>query len=214
MSGHPHSMKTRFFATAALFLGGTLAVAPGCTAGTSSQAASVGVGDPCPPLIEGDATFLGFNEQEVNFESGSPSCKTGVCLINHFRGRVSCPYGQTADGAAPPGGKPCTTPSGAPVTGGATDPRKKAQVSAQCVDRTADKTVYCSCRCANEGGRTDDGAAYCACPDGFACTSVISSIGGSTKSIAGSYCVKNGTVYDPNTACNQGDCDPVRKTCG
>ncbi len=207
-------MKSRLVSSAVFFvvaLGSALLAAPGCSAGAGSG--SDGVGKPCVPVMENDATFLGFQEREVNLETSSPSCATSVCLINHFRGRVSCPYGQSADGMGAGGVNPCKTPSkGAPVTGNAND-RLKAQIPAQCVDRAADKAVYCSCRCANGNGRTDDGQQYCSCPDGFACTSAVTSIGSGTSDIAGSYCVKNGTVYDANTACNQGDCDPVAKKC-
>lgn len=204
-------MKTRFLATALCVLGGALVTTPGCSAKTN---AATGVGDPCTPGVEADGTFLGFNENEVNFEAGSPTCATSICLVNHFRGRVSCPYGQSADGSGPVGGQACATTKGAPVTGGPSSALKKAQVAPQCVDRAADKAVYCSCRCANANGRTDDAGVYCACPSGFECTSVITSIGPSTNDVAGSYCVKSGTAYDRNTACNQGDCDPVARKCG
>ena len=39
--------------------------------------------------------FTGFDEKEVNVESKSFQCRTRICLVNHFRGRVSCPYGQS-----------------------------------------------------------------------------------------------------------------------
>ncbi len=208
-------MKSRLAGSAVFLLvalGSALCAVPGCSAGAGS--ASESVGNPCVPLIENDATFGGFQEREVNVESGSPSCATSVCLINHFRGRVSCPYGQTVDGMGPSGASACKTPSkGEAVTGSGGSSPKKSLVPAQCVDRAANRAVYCSCRCANGSGRTDDGQQYCSCPDGFACTSLVTSIGPSTSDLAGSYCVKNGTVYDANTACNQGDCDPVAKKC-
>ena len=57
-------MKSRL-AGSALFLvaalGGTVLAAPGCRAGTGSE--STGVGDPCLPLMENDATFRGFEDQ-------------------------------------------------------------------------------------------------------------------------------------------------------
>lgn len=187
------------------------ATTPACSSG---EASSEGVGNPCVPTVESDPTFSAFDEKEVNLETGSPSCGTGICLINHFRGRVSCRYGQGPDGSVPPGASPCIAPGkNTQVTGG-TDPRRKAAVPPQCVDRTADKTVYCSCRCANVQARTDDGASYCACPGGFECTQLVTSIGASGNDIAGSYCVKSGTVFDKNTACNQGDCNPASQSCG
>ena len=65
-------------------------------AGTGCSAS--GVGDPCIPEQEYNEQFLGFSQKEVNVESKSFQCQTRVCLVNHFRGRVSCPYGQTAAG--------------------------------------------------------------------------------------------------------------------
>jgi hypothetical protein len=207
-------MKARLIAATALFLLGALVTSaqPACSAAGGSV---TGIGDPCIPLLEREPTFRGFDEKEVNLETSSPSCSTGVCLINHFRGRVSCPYGQDASGAGPAGTPPCTTSDNkVPVTGDANDPRRQALVPPQCVDRTGDKTVYCSCRCANDAGRTDDGLSYCACPAGFECAPVVTSIGASSRDLAGSYCVKRGTIYNADTACSQGDCDPIGKKCG
>lgn len=191
----------------------TLGAAPACS--TETGASAQGTGDPCLPSQERDVTFSGFEEREVNIEIAAPACATGVCLVNHFRGRVSCPYGQAADGAPPPGASPCVAPGkNAQVTGDTSNPARGARVSPQCLDRSADKTVYCSCRCANDQGRTDDGSSYCACPTGFECSPLVTSIGASTRDIAGSYCIKRGTAYDKNTACSMGDCDPTRMSCG
>lgn len=55
---------------------------------------SGGVGDPCTPEDEYQPAFSGFAPSEVNVESRSFQCETRVCLVNHFRGRVSCPLGQ------------------------------------------------------------------------------------------------------------------------
>lgn len=85
-------------------------------------------------------------------------------------------------------------------------------IAAQCADRTEKQAVYCSCRCANNGGRTDDGSVYCTCADGFACTHLVTSIGPSTDSFAGSYCVKTGTEYVRTTACAE-TCDPQTHPC-
>lgn len=71
------------------------AFAGGCQSG--------GVGDPCTPEDEYQQSFSGFSPSEVNIESRSFQCETRVCLVNHFRGRVTCPLGQdeaTADAAA------------------------------------------------------------------------------------------------------------------
>jgi hypothetical protein len=217
-------MNTRLLVTSSSIAWALVFTQPSCSstkgssmdgdAGASGAIVVAGVGDPCVPAQERDPTFLGFDEKEVNLETQSPSCATGVCLANHFRGRVSCPYGQSADGVPPNGARPCATPAKqAPVTGAANAAPANARVTAQCVDRAADKAVYCSCRCANADGRTDDGSAYCACGDGFACTPLVSSIGADPEHLAGSYCIKSNTAYDAGTACGKGDCDPAAHPC-
>jgi hypothetical protein len=158
-----------------------------------------GVGDPCTPEQEGYAHFLGFDEKEVNIESKSFQCRTRVCLVNHFRGRVSCPDGQSATGQAPAGKNACAVP-------GTTTPIRAADavdstVHAQCSDRTTDKAVYCSCRCADVNGDHPPGQSFCDCPDGFACERLVTSIGGTDEGLTGSYCIKNGTRYDPAVSC-------------
>jgi hypothetical protein len=190
-----------------VLLGGVLfAAAPGC--------GDEGVGDPCTPEQEYDPAFNGFDEKEVNVESKSFQCRTRICLVNHFRGRVSCPYGQSAEGAGPGEAGNCTVPGSATaITGDPNDVRKKALVPPQCVDRAADKAVYCSCRCADINGQKPGDQTFCDCPDGFTCTPLVTSIGKGNEGLTGSYCFENGTKYDSNTACNQGDCDPVTKKC-
>ena len=202
--------------------------AGGCT--------SSGVGDPCTPEEEYDPSFSGFNYKEVNVESRSFQCQTRLCLVNHFQGRVSCPYGQMANQMPPTDGQNCVTDNvngntagccipgvGAAVTGKDPttdaflnpDPMKgQAYVPAQCIDRTAADTVYCSCRCANINGDTNDGANYCSCPDGFSCKQLVSSIGSGDEGLTGAYCVKSNTDYDPNSSCQSGLCNPAMPTCG
>lgn len=57
---------------------------------------SGGVGDPCTPEDEYDPQFSGFKLTQENIESRSFQCETRICLVNHFQGRVTCPYGQPA----------------------------------------------------------------------------------------------------------------------
>jgi hypothetical protein len=209
------SRLVRPLATAVVLGGSLLFVAgPGC--------GDEGIGDPCTPEQEYNADFLGFDEKEVNVESKSFQCRTRLCLVNHFRGRVSCPYGQSPDGTPPAGAKAaCSIPGtdtpieGAkdPATNDFVDTRKKSSVAAQCVDRSADKAVYCSCRCADINGQRPSDQTFCDCPDGFQCERLVTSIGGGTnEGLTGSYCIKSNTKYDPTTACTQGDCDPNDKT--
>jgi hypothetical protein len=205
------SRIVRPLATAVAIGGSLLFVAgPGCE--------NEGIGDPCIPEQEYNSDFLGFNEKEVNTESKSFQCRTRLCLVHHFRGRVSCPYGQGIGGEAPPGGSACTVPGtdkpieGAKVDGQFVDARTGSSVPAQCLDRTADKAVYCSCRCADLNGQRPSDQTFCDCPDGFTCERLVTSIGEGNEGLTGSYCIKANTKFDPTTACSQGECDKNDKT--
>lgn len=209
-------MTRSFFAVVStLFVG--LALAPTVLEGCKAT----GVGDPCTPEQEYDPTFNGFDEKEVNVESKSFQCQTRLCLVNHFRGRVSCAYGQDPTASGTASGQPftgdaqkCTVPGdkNTAIVGNQNDPKALAEVKAQCTDRTADATVYCSCRCANLDGRTDDGANYCKCPDGYACSQLVTSIGAGDTGLTGAYCIKDKTAYDPANSCGA-SCDPVNAKC-
>jgi hypothetical protein len=180
---------------------------------------STGVGDPCTPEAEYSTAFLGFDVAEVNVEEKSFQCETRLCLANHFEGRVTCPYGQASTGTAAAltaydgTHNGCVTPIAQAVTGvdpttGAiasppdVQPPQPGAVLPNCSDRTAAQAVYCSCRCANVDGHTNDGSNYCSCPTGFSCTQLVSSVGPATDpNLVGAYCIKNGTAYDPNNSC-------------
>lgn len=185
---------------------------------TNQGCKSTGVGDPCTPEQEYEPGFSGFSEQEVNVESKSFQCQTRLCLVNHFRGRVSCPYGQDSQGVPPaavPDGTPgqfgCFVPGNDPTSAEEADDSLRIKpglpeplgncVASQCEDRSADKAVYCSCRCANTDGKTDDGAVYCECPEAFECVQLVSSIGGTNEGLTGGYCVKTGTKFDVGSNC-------------
>ncbi|HYQ40307.1 MAG TPA: hypothetical protein VER11_00015 [Polyangiaceae bacterium] len=158
-----------------------------------------GVGDPCTPEDEYGIKFPGYDAKEVNVESKSFQCETRVCLANHFQGRVSCKYGQNeppADGT----GASCFVP------GDKTKPIRVA-VTPQLKERQADKAVYCSCRCDGE----DKNARYCKCPSGYACTHLVDDLQLGGGQLAGSYCVRDGTGYDPTL--NE-KCAPVGYTGG
>ena len=210
---------------------------------SSTGCASTGIGDPCIPEAEYAADFLGFSAQEVNVESKSFQCQTRLCLVNHFQGRVSCPYGQNAAGngpANPPAGMPgpaagtpptfqCDGQHGAPNSAntqcclpGVDQPvisdtdtaanltpgnEKDSAVPPNCTDRQANNAVYCSCRCENINGKTDDGAVYCQCPSGFACTQLVQPIGVGNAGLTGGYCIKNNTQYS-STSCQGQGCTP------
>lgn len=160
---------------------------PGCPA--------EGIGDPCIPEDEYSPTFSGFAWTEVNTEARSFSCQSRLCLVNHFQGRASCPYGQAA------GSGGCTVPgTGDPVT---------VPVSAQLLARRTDEAVYCSCRCDGP----DPAARYCECPSGFSCSPVVPNFKLGGAQLPGSYCIKSGSEFDSTKlrrdACSRDarDCD-------
>jgi len=216
-------MIRSIFATLATFVAVTSVSAQGCK--------TTGVGDPCIPEAEFDQNFGGFDQGEVNVESKSFQCLTRLCLVNHFRGRVTCPYGQDQSGTSLPssdgaigGSFPgqdkegnaydrCLIPGGndptdqSQIINGAPGDPNGALVHPQCVDREAANTVYCSCRCANADGKTDDGANYCTCPDGFSCTQLVNPVGATDVGLTGAYCIKNGTAFDTTSSCET-PCDP------
>lgn len=148
-----------------------------------------GVGDPCTPEDEYTTTFSGFDHKEVNVESKSFQCETRVCLVNHFQGRVSCKYGQAQP--ATPADANCFVP------GFKKDPAQTitTSVDPQLYGRQADAAVYCSCRC----NGPDANARYCKCPSGYACEHLVDELGIGGGQLAGSYCVRDGTQYDPTT---------------
>jgi len=159
---------------------------------------SGGVGDPCVPEDEYQATFPGYSAKEVNAEAKSFQCETRLCLVNHFQGRVSCPYGQ----AAPAPGADISTIN-CKVPG---DPSRgiSVKVDPQLADRQTDKAVYCSCRCDGK----DKNARYCKCPSGFSCTDTIPNPGVGDAELAGSYCIRDGAGFDA-TKLKTTECAPT-----
>jgi hypothetical protein len=165
---------------------GLSALATGCNEG--------GVGDPCIPEDEYQVDFAGYSEKEVNVESRSFQCETRVCLVNKFRGRVSCKYGGTA----------CKTPDQQDNVG--------VTVPPELTERRPIDAVYCSCRCAGIGGVKDADSPYCECPEGFRCEDLIKDFDLGNKQLAGGYCVKEGTEVSPerintNKICSDGNCN-------
>jgi len=188
--------------SAASLLAVGVATLPGCPDNT-------GVGDPCTPEQEYDVRFTGFDIKQVIAESKSLQCKTRVCLVHHFRGRVSCPYGQSTAGGG------CFIPGTQDNISGDPDlpEASRAVVATQCLDRRASNAVYCSCRCANANGETNDGANYCTCPDGFTCGQVYPPTGLGNEGLTGGYCVKAGTEYNTAAANCINECSASAKNC-
>ena len=196
--GTPHiGLATGGAATAGKASGGASSIGlggkssgGGATGGSAraGEADGPALGEPCLPDDEQVPNFSGFALSEINFGTMTRACASGLCLANHFQGRVSCPYGQeTADGA-------CTLPgSETPVA---------VQVRPQLKERPASSVVTCSCRCDGAGA-----GPYCACPETMECVPLFTPplVPSGGQDLAGSYCILKGTTYDPaapNTACD------------
>lgn len=119
--------------------------------------------------------------------------------MDHFQGRVSCPYGQSA--AA--GTEACRVPGGSEAVTGAVSPQR--------LDRRADDAVYCSCRC----GGADPAGSYCQCDAGFECVERIAPLeSGTATDLAGSYCVRaRDAAADPLTL-DPASCERSVGQCG
>lgn len=207
-----------------------LAMAAGASL-VGAKCGGTGVGDPCVPEDEYLTGFSGFSQSEVNVESRSFQCETRVCLVNHFQGRVSCPYGQGEDPPnsglsscmgrvstrnsidCQPGGSlhrdSCQVPD---RDGSAWEDRIIPPVLPQLEERQAADAVYCSCRCGGPEGGDDAGATYCECPSGFVCQPLVEDLGLGKGNLAGSYCVKEGTAYDPGDKATT-PCDSTKYNC-
>jgi hypothetical protein len=170
--------------------------------GSGTGTGSAAVGSPCAPLRESSPTFLGASATEVSLESKSSACGGNACLTYHFRGLTYCPYGQSSNDIAPAGASTCTNPDGVAVIG---------EVESQCTDRRPADAVFCTCRCANAQGQTNDGYSYCSCGGGMTCEQVVPSIGPPTG-IEGAYCVKPSAEYVQSKACAV-SCDPTMAPC-
>jgi hypothetical protein len=174
-----------------------------------SSCGGSGIGDPCIPEEEYLTDFPGFNVGEVNVESRSFQCLTRVCLVNHFRGRVSCPYGQTEETATNCSTNAAACREGTPEhetscripdrSGEDVLDRVKVEIDPQFQDRTAAQAVYCSCRCSGPNGVKDPKARYCDCPSGYSCEDIFADLGdvaAGKGQLAGSYCVRDGTQFN------------------
>lgn len=174
-------------------------VASCVVAGALGACETGGVGDPCLPEEEYADDFAAFSAEEAVAETRSMQCETRVCLANHFQGRASCPYGQTEQQAA--NDARCFVPGIRTAIRGAVTP--------QLLQRRADDTVYCSCRCDGP----DRSARYCECPTGFSCQELVPKLGLGKEELAGSYCIREGTNFVPRQVLPNEVCDARQKNC-
>jgi hypothetical protein len=160
------------------------------------------IGASCVPEDERHVDFAGYSESEANVITGVPGCDSGICLVNHFRGRVTCPYGQTeTDLETVPG---CFLPgSEIAVT---------VPVQPQFPDRLAVDAVLCSCRCAGPGS-----GPFCDCPSDMECASIIEDVGVSDPGLdpdLGSYCIPRGTAWTGTASLDGTRCTASEQNCG
>ncbi len=165
-------------------IGGSSASGGASGGSAGGRTTNSGVGDPCTPIDEYRSSFSGHSVDEVNIDISSLQCETQVCLVNHFQGRVSCPYGNSLSSVnlrndeTPPG---CHVPTTGDAITVAVDP--------QLQQRQAQDSVYCSCRC----NGPDESARYCDCPSGFSCVELVEDL--ARDEVAGSYCVRENTNF-------------------
>jgi hypothetical protein len=177
-------------------------VAPFVLALATPSCESGGVGDPCVPEDEYQKYFSGYELGEVDFETRSFQCETRICLVNHFQGRTSCPYGQSFSSAE---AATCHLPGSSDAASAI-----RVDVRPQLTNRRATDAVYCSCRC----GGTDPAGRYCRCPTGFTCTELLRDIGVGSAELAGSYCIKAGTEYRTFDFAPGPPCESAQHNCG
>lgn len=183
--GEPTKMtRQTLVSSLAILVFGALGVA--CQSG--------GVGDPCIPNLEYSPGDPGAREEGAQIEDRSFQCETRVCLINHFRGRVSCPFGNPAGGSLYSGDdKECYVPG--------TTVKVTAAVPPQCRERK--DNVYCSCLCGREGEAADPDK-FCECPAGFECDFVTVPLDPTIMRPGDKYCVKADPRFnkdDDGTTC-------------
>ena len=168
----------------------------------STGCQSGGIGDPCVPEDEYQQYFSGYSYTEVNLESRSFQCETRLCLVNHFQGRVTCPYGQVDPAMdSRPDYQKCHVPG----TVGQENVIK-VPVNKQYSNRTPSNSVYCSCRCAG----IDPEGRYCKCPTGFQCAHLLDYVVRlGARELAGSYCVKDGTEFEEGATDLGQTCSPI-----
>jgi hypothetical protein len=180
-------------------------VSCGTSGGSSPGAGDAGpvIGTACVPSRENNSVFRSYSLGVIQIDPPVSVSGEPVCLVYHFLGFGTCPYGQDANGIAPAAATPCVRPNGQPITG---------EVPAQCTDRRPASTIFWSCRCANAQGSTADGASYCTCPSGTTCSPTYQSLGDGEDDESGSYCLSAGASFDAATACAS-SCDPTAHPC-
>ncbi|HEX6274804.1 MAG TPA: hypothetical protein VFZ53_17300 [Polyangiaceae bacterium] len=160
------------------------------------------VGDPCVPSLEGSSVFSGSHALDMAVETASPACETGICLVNHFQGRVSCPYGQTREQAER--SPECFLPWSDAAVGVAVAP--------QLAGRRARDAAICTCMCDGP----DAAFGYCDCPEEMECVRGPEWVGlpGDYGDVTARFCVPKGKEYRPSRSLDVEACDRNSMNCG
>lgn len=149
-------------------------------------------GAPCLPGDLQEPDFGGYRSSDVMVESRSPSCESALCLAHNFAGRPGCPYGS-----------PCATTGDPPTP-------VTVNVAPQLVSRAPADVVTCTCRCDGPPGT----GPFCACSEGLECRPMLVDYGTGPDPLAGSYCVKRGTLVDDPSALDGAEtCDRALRNC-
>lgn len=151
------------------------------------------LGTVCVPSLELDPRMGGIGLDVVQVDDASSSCASGVCLVQRFRGRVSCPLGN-ADG------RPCFVPG--------TNTLVTAPVEAQLVSRPPSLGATCSCRCAGPGP-----GPFCDCGAAQECVPLVDELGVGDDEYAGSYCVPRGATDGPPPSDTEPSCAEFPEQC-
>ena len=145
----------------------------------------------------GTADFVGVRPEGGQRRVEVFQCRTRLCLVNHFRGRVSCPYGQNGPVTRPSARKAPRSPartrkrSAKGLDGRVRRQGQAVKVPTQCVDRSADKAVYCSCRCADINGDKPSDQTFCDCRTASSATVSSPPLAVACReNLTGSYCIR------------------------
>jgi hypothetical protein len=175
----------------------SLTACSGESDGDTSESQYEDIGVPCILEDESQPDFSGSSQREM-YAGGTTldECDSGVCLANHFQGRVSCPYGQTTEQAA--SDPTCFVP-------GANEPVTVA-VDPQLLSRPAATTMTCSCQCGGPGA-----GPFCNCPSGTVCETTLPITGDPNAPM---YCVVERSVWDPTAPPSPEVCIESDSNCG
>jgi hypothetical protein len=155
----------------------------------------------CPPPGACDKTgkFCQCEQQPLQLPPASGYICDGkthqfrafICHTKNSCQQIGKTVAENCNGGAP---KDCCIPG--------TDQPIASEVCGQCNgDRSADSSVYCSCRCdVAPGQMKDPNFNFCTCPTGFECKLIRPFEGLGDAELAGSYCIKSGTEFDSTTA--------------